>query len=207
MAAELPELTVADVGAWHEWLATHAESSTGVWLVLAKKGTVEPTSLSYADALDEALCFGWVDGQIVGRDAVTFRRRFTPRRAGSAWSQRNTQHVERLSAANRMRPAGLAAVDRAKADGTWDAAYAGAATIQMPEDLAKALSKHPRAQAVFERLDGANRYAVLYRVTTAKRADTRTRRIEQLVAMLDRGETPHPVRPRDRTARADHVKA
>jgi uncharacterized protein YdeI (YjbR/CyaY-like superfamily) len=191
---ELPELIVVDLAAWREWLVVHAASSAGVWLVLAKKGTTEPTTLSYDQALDEALCHGWVDGQLAGRDAHTFRRRFTPRRPNSVWSKRNTEHVRRLTAEKRMRPAGLAAVDRARADGTWDAAYAGAASIQVPDDLATALDGTPRARENFERLDGANRYAVLYRVTTAKRPDTRAHRIEQLVAMLARGETLHPRR-------------
>jgi len=194
MPDELPELTVADLAAWREWLVAHAASSAGVWLVLAKKGTELPTSLSYDQALDEALCHGWVDGQLASRDAQTFQRRFTPRKPGSAWSRRNTEHVQRLTAEKRMHPAGLAAVDRARADGTWDAAYAGAASIQVPEDLAAALDRTPRARENFERLDGANRYAVLYRVTTAKRSDTRVRRIEQLVAMLARGENLHPRR-------------
>ena len=194
MPAELPELIIADLGAWRQWLAANATDSTGVWLVLAKKGATAPTTLSYDEALDEALCHGWVDGQLASRDAQTFRRRFTPRRPGSAWSKRNTEHIQRLVAEKRMYPAGLAAVDRAKADGTWDNAYAGAASIQMPEDLAAALDGTPRARENFERLDGANRYAVLYRVTTATRPDTRARRIDQLVAMLARGETLHPRR-------------
>jgi len=191
---ELPELLVADLAAWQEWLVAHAAGSPGVWLVLAKKGATRPTTLSYDQALDEALCHGWVDGQLSSRDSDTFRRRFTPRRPGSAWSRRNTEHVQRLTAEGRMHPAGLATVDRAQADGTWEAAYAGAASIQVPDDLAAALDATPQAQENFGRLDGANRYAVLYRVTTAKRLDTRARRIEQLVAMLARGETLHPRR-------------
>jgi len=194
MAADLPELIVADLAAWRAWLGTHAESSGGVWLVLAKKGATTPTALRYDDALEEALCHGWVDGQLASRDAGTFRRRFTPRRVGSAWSKRNTEIVQRLAAQERMRPAGLAAVARARADGTWAAAYAGAAAIQVPDDLAAALDGAPAARQAFDGLDGANRYAVLYRVTTAKRAETRARRIEQLVAMLARGETIHPRR-------------
>jgi uncharacterized protein YdeI (YjbR/CyaY-like superfamily) len=190
----LAELILADLGDWREWLVANAASSTGIWLVLAKKGTTEPTALTYDQALDEALCHGWVDGQLARRDADTFRRRFTPRRPGSAWSKRNAEHIQRLVAEQRMHPAGLAAVDRAKTDGTWDNAYAGAASIEIPEDLAAALDGTPRAREHFERLDGANRYAVLYRVTTAKRPDTRARRIEQLVAMLARGETLHPRR-------------
>jgi uncharacterized protein YdeI (YjbR/CyaY-like superfamily) len=197
-AQDRPELIVPDRAAWRRWLAAPGRETGGVWLVLAKKGTVRPTSLTYDEALEEALCQGWVDGQLARRDDATFRRRFTPRRAGSAWSKRNTVLVERLTAAGRMRPAGLAAVERARADGTWDAAYAGPARIEVPGDLAAALDATPLARRAFERLDGANRYAVLYRVTTARRPETRARRVEQLVAMLARGETIHPPRRRSR---------
>jgi uncharacterized protein YdeI (YjbR/CyaY-like superfamily) len=189
MGDELPELTVADAPAWRAWLAEHHDDPSGVWLVLAKKGTTTPTSLSYEQALEEALCHGWIDGQIRRRDESTFRQRFTPRRARSAWSRRNVGHVERLSAEGRMHPAGVAHVERAKADGRWEAAYAGQASIEVPPDLAKALAAEPRARAMFEILTSQNRYAVLYRIDAAKRSDTRARRIEQYVAMLARGET------------------
>lgn len=189
---ELPELTVPDRAAWRQWLSEHASSSGGVWLVLAKKGTLCPTLLTYDQALEEALCHGWVDGQIAGRDGATFRRRFTPRRPGSAWSKRNVGLVDRLISEGRMRPAGHGVVQRAKADGTWHAAYAGAASIEVPGDLAAALAATPRARKAFDGLDGANRYSVLYRVTTARRPETRANRITQLVAMLARGETIHP---------------
>ena len=195
MAVELPELTVPDVAAWEEWLRSHHTQDTGVRLVLAKKGTTQPTSLRYDDALEVALCYGWIDGQVKGRDATTYWQRFTPRRARSMWSQRNVAIVERLTAAGRMQPAGLAEVERAKADGRWEAAYAGAATIEMPPDLAEALSADPQAQAAFEGLNGTNRYAVLHRVVTAVRPETRARRIAKLVDMLSRGETLHPQRP------------
>ena len=191
-----PELVVADLAAWRCWLADHATASDGVWLVLAKKGTTQPTSLTYDEALDEALCHGWVDGQLAGGPEGTFRRRFTPRRARSTWSKRNVAIVERLVAEGRMRPTGLAAVQRAQADGTWDAAYAGAATIEVPEDFQAALAANRAASAVFARLDAANRYAVLYRIATARRPDTRARRIEQLVDMLAQGKTIHPNRKR-----------
>ena len=191
-----PELVVADLAAWRCWLADHATASGGVWLVLAKKGTTQPTSLTYDEALDEALCHGWVDGQLTGGPEGTFRRRFTPRRARSTWSKRNVAIVERLAAEGRMRPSGQAAVQRARADGTWDAAYAGAATIEVPEDFQAALAANRAAWAVFARLDAANRYAVLYRIATARRPDTRARRIEQLVDMLAQGETIHPDRKR-----------
>jgi uncharacterized protein YdeI (YjbR/CyaY-like superfamily) len=190
---ELPELIVADERAWLAWLQAHgAEQEPGVWLVLAKKGTTEPTSLSYAQALDHALCHGWIDGQIKRRDEQTFRQRFTPRRARSAWSKRNVAIVERLLAEDRMHDTGLAAVAAAQADGRWEAAYAGPATIEVPADLAAALAVEPAAKAMFEILTSQNRYAVLLRIDSAKRAETRARRIEQFVAMLARGETVYP---------------
>jgi uncharacterized protein YdeI (YjbR/CyaY-like superfamily) len=192
VAAELPELIVLDPVAWRAWLNEHHDESVGVWLVLAKKGTVKPTSLTYDQALEEALCHGWIDGQVGRRDEATYRQRFTPRRPRSAWSKRNTGLAERLMAEGRMHPAGVAELKRAKADGRWDAAYAGPAGMEVPPDLAAALAAEPKAQAMFEGLSRQNRYAVLYRIATAKRADTRARRIEQFVAMLARGETVHP---------------
>ena len=192
MAVELPELIVRDAASWRAWLAEHHADPTGVWLVLAKKGTKNPTSLTYDQALEEALCHGWIDGQAGRRDEATYRQRFTPRRKRSAWSKRNTGIAERLHAESRMHPAGQAEVERAKTDGRWDAAYAGQASIEVPPDLAEALAAEPKAQAMFEALNSQNRYAVLYRITTAKRSDTRARRIEQFVAMLARGETVYP---------------
>jgi uncharacterized protein YdeI (YjbR/CyaY-like superfamily) len=193
---EQPLLTVLDASAWRAWLTTHHEESDGTWLRLAKKGTTRPTRLSYDEALQEALCHGWIDGQVRRLDELTYRQRFTPRRARSAWSQRNVGIVERLSAEGRMQPAGVAAVERAKADGRWERAYAGQARIKVPADLATALSAEPAAQAMFEILSSQNRYAVLLRIDSAKRADTRARRVEQFVAMLARGETPHPQKRR-----------
>ena len=192
--AELEELVVADARAWLHWLARNHGRDVGVWLVLAKKGTTEPTSLTYAQALDEALCHGWIDGQIRRRDEATFFQRFTPRRARSAWSKRNVGHVERLVKEGRMTPAGLAEVERAKADGRWEVAYAGQATIELPDDLRAALDAEPRAAAAFERLSSQNRYAILYRLGTLRRADSRARRVGEYVAMLARGETIHPQR-------------
>jgi uncharacterized protein YdeI (YjbR/CyaY-like superfamily) len=192
MAVELPELIVRDSAAWRAWLAEHHADPAGVWLVLAKKGTEKPTSLTYDQALEEALCHGWIDGQAGRRDEATYRQRFTPRRRRSAWSERNTGIAERLRAEGRMHPAGHAEVERAKADGRWDAAYAGPASIEVPPDLAKALAAEPKARAMFEALNSQNRYAILYRIATAKRADTRARRIDQFVAMLARGETVYP---------------
>jgi uncharacterized protein YdeI (YjbR/CyaY-like superfamily) len=196
VGADPVELALLDADAWRAWLEEHHQEPDGVWLVLAKKGTTEPTSLTYEQALDEALCHGWIDGQIRRRDERTFKQRFTPRRAGSAWSKRNVGHIERLLGERRMRPAGIAAVESAKADGRWQAAYAGSATIEVPEDLARALADEPTALANFGKLTSQNRYAVLYRIETTKRADARSRRIEQYVAMLARGETIHPQRRR-----------
>ena len=195
MAVELPELIVRDAAAWREWLANHHADPTGVWLVLAKKGTEKPTSLTYDQALEEALCHGWIDGQAGRRDEATYRQRFTPRRRRSAWSKRNTGIAERLIAEDRMHPAGHAEVERAKADGRWEAAYAGPARMEVPADLAEALAAEPKAQAMFEGLNSQNRYAILYRIATAKRAETRARRIEQFVTMLARGKTVYPQRP------------
>jgi uncharacterized protein YdeI (YjbR/CyaY-like superfamily) len=189
---DAPELTVADVDAWRAWLAAHVDDQAGVWLVLAKKGTTEPTRLTYDQALDEALCQGWIDGQVKSRDAGTYRQRFTPRRRRSPWSRRNVGIVDRLTAEGRMEPAGLAEVARAREDGRWEAAYAGSATIEVSPELAAALAREPAAQATFDGLSRQNRYAVLRRIEMLKRPENRSRRIEEFVATLSRGETPYP---------------
>jgi uncharacterized protein YdeI (YjbR/CyaY-like superfamily) len=196
VAGELPELVVADAAAWRAWLDGHAGEAAGVWLVLAKKGGRAPTTLTYEQALVEALCYGWIDGQVRRRDEGTYVQRFTPRLPRSVWSKRNVELAERLLAEGRMQPSGLAAVERAKADGRWQAAYAGPASAEVPDDLSAALAGEPRAAAMFEILTSHNRYAILHRIATAKRAETRARRIEQFVAMLARGETPYPQRRR-----------
>jgi uncharacterized protein YdeI (YjbR/CyaY-like superfamily) len=193
---EPPELLVRDAPAWRTWLAEHHDETAGVWLVLAKKGTVRPTTLTYEQALDEALCHGWIDGQIRKRDELTFRQRFTPRRKRSPWSRRNVGHIERLLAAGRMHPAGIAAVEQARADGRWQDAYEGQASIEVPADLVDALAGAPAARANFELLTSQNRYAILYRLQAAKRKDTRAKRIREYVEMLARGETIHPQRRR-----------
>jgi len=202
MAADPKDLIVRDSAAWRAWLAKHHADPAGVWLVLAKKGTEKPTNLTYDQALEEALCHGWIDGQVRRRDETTYRQRFTPRRSRSSWSKRNTEIVGRLLAEGRMHAAGVAEVERAKSDGRWDAAYAGPASVEVPPDLADALAAEPKAQAMFENLNSQNRYAVLFRVSSAKRAETRARKIEEFVAMLARGETVYPQRRR-RTNRAD----
>jgi uncharacterized protein YdeI (YjbR/CyaY-like superfamily) len=192
MPEELPELTVADARAWRAWLREHHDQTTGVWLIIAKKGTTNPTALTYEQAVEEAVCHGWIDGQAKRRDEATYCQRFTPRRARSPWSQSNVARVARLSAEGRMHPAGVAEVERAQADGRWAAAYAGQAAIDVPADLAAALANEPRAHAMFAILTAQNRYAILYRVNAAQRAATRSARIEHFVAMLARGETVHP---------------
>lgn len=191
---QLPELLVADAAGWRRWLGSHHAASNGVRLVLSKGGATRPTRLTYDLALEEALCYGWIDGQGNRRDDATYLVRFTPRRKRSAWSKRNTELAERLRRVGRMHAAGMAEMERAKSDGRWEAAYQGASTITVPVDLAKAMAAKPAAKAMFARLSAANRYAVLYRVHQAARAETRARRIEQFVAMLARGETLHPQR-------------
>jgi uncharacterized protein YdeI (YjbR/CyaY-like superfamily) len=192
MANEIPELVVANAGAWRKWLAKHHVKSTGVWLVLAKQGTTKPTSLTYDEALEEALRYGWIDGQTRRADDATYFRRFTPRRARSVWSKRNVGIAEQLISDGRMHAAGLAEVERAQADGRWDAAYAGSKHIEVPDDFAAALRANRNAQATFDKLNRQNRFAFLYRIGAAKRADTRARRVSQFVEMLARGETIHP---------------
>lgn len=190
---EEPEvLIVEDVAAWREWLDAHEERSDGIWLMLAKKGATSPTSLTYQQALREALCSGWIDAQSKSIDATTYRQRYTPRRKASMWSQRNVTLVAELIEQGRMRPRGQAEIDRAKVDGRWDRAYAGPATAEVPEDLAAALASSPGAAATFATLNGQNRYAVLHRVLTAPSPASRTNRLAKLVGMLERGESPYP---------------
>jgi uncharacterized protein YdeI (YjbR/CyaY-like superfamily) len=189
---DAPTLIVSDAAAFRDWLDANTDSSGAVWLVLAKKNTTDPTSLSYAQALEEALCQGWIDGQKRSRDATTFTQRFTPRRRTSRWSKRNVDLAEGLIADGRMLPSGLVEIERAKADGRWAAAYSGQNAATVPADLAAALAANAAAGSAFSSLNGANRYSVLYRIETAKRAETRARRIDQFVEMLARGETIDP---------------
>jgi uncharacterized protein YdeI (YjbR/CyaY-like superfamily) len=193
---DLPELLVEDAAAWRAWLEEHGAAAAGAWLVLAKKGGAAPTSLTYQEALEEALCHGWIDGRVRRRDDATYQQRFTPRRPRSAWSKRNVQAAERLIAEGRMRPGGLAAVERAQADGLWETAYAGPAEIDVPADLAEALAAEPRALAMFEILTSQNRYAILYRLAKVRTPEARSRRVAEFVAMLAREETIHPQRRR-----------
>ena len=185
----LPVIAFVDEAAWETWLIAHPDAP-GLWLKIAKK-TAGIASVDYAGALDVALCHGWIDGQKRGFDAEYFLQRFTPRRAKSLWSKINIGHVERLIAAGRMRAGGHRDIDAAKADGRWAAAYDGASRMDVPEALAAALARHPKAAAFFETLNKTNRYAVCWRVQTAKTEATRASRVEALVAMLARGEKIH----------------
>jgi uncharacterized protein YdeI (YjbR/CyaY-like superfamily) len=186
-----PTVLFDSQASWEAWLAQHYVDSKGVWLKVAKKETGIP-SVNYAEALESALCYGWIDGQKAALDGQYWLQKFTPRGRTSGWSKVNCQKAEALIAAGRMQPAGLRQVEAAKADGRWDAAYASQRTIGVPEDLQVELDKHPAARAFFDTLDSANRYAVLYRVTTAKRLETRAARIAKMVEMLERSEKLHP---------------
>ncbi len=188
-----PVLVLADAAEWEAWLEQHGAGSPGVRLAIPKKGTGGPGPTA-AEALEVALCFGWIDSRIDRLDDVHYTVTYTPRGARSVWSQANRENVERLVSAGRMRPAGLAHVEAAKADGRWDAAYASQSTARVPDDLAAALAARPQAREAFERLDAANRYAIVWRVGQAKRPETRARRIEEYLAMLERGEALHPSR-------------
>lgn len=192
---ELPELLLPDAGAWREWLVRNHESSPGVRLVLHKKGG-NVTGLDYAAALDEALCFGWIDGVAGKRDDGSHLRRFTPRTKASKWSKIHTGHYERLVAEGRMRAAGVAAADAAKADGRWEAAYSGQADAQVPDDLGAAIAASPSAQAMFDVLTSVNRYAVIYRTTSVKTPAVRAAKIAGFVAMFEAGQTPYPQKRR-----------
>jgi len=181
----LEPFVVADRAAWREWLLEHEHDSDGVWLVMAKKGVTDPTSLTYAEALEEALCSGWIDGQRRSRDATTFVQRFTPRRARSLWSKRNVDTVARLDAEDRLRDRGRAEIERARADGRWDRAYAGPATAEAPPELTRSLERVPAAQAAFAALNRSERFSALYPILTATSDATRARRIDALVARLE----------------------
>ncbi|MBE0008205.1 MULTISPECIES: YdeI/OmpD-associated family protein [unclassified Arthrobacter] len=193
MKAELPELLVPNTDAWKAWLDANHSTSGGVWLILHKKGG-SVTELTYAAALDEALCVGWIDGQARRRDDESTFQRFTPRGPRSIWSLRNIGYIERLTAEGRMREAGLDAVAAAKADGRWERAYAGPASAEVPADLAEAIAADPDAQAMFNVLTSQNRYAMIFRLGQLKTEAARERNIAKFVAMLARHETLYPQR-------------
>ena len=187
---DLPVIAFASKDEFATWLAEHHESASGLWLRIAKKGTGIDT-VTHAEALELALCHGWIDGQRQKHDDTWFLQRFTPRKARSRWSRINRDRATELIEAGRMTPAGLREVERAKADGRWDAAYEGQRSAGVPEDLRAALDANERAREFFATLDSQNRYAILYRLQDAKRPETRARRLEKFVAMLSRGEKLH----------------
>jgi len=194
-ALDLGELVVADADELREWLRLHHMRSPGVWLALTRKGGTV-TTVTWQQAVDEALCVGWIDGQARKRDDQTSSVRYTPRGPRSMWSRRNVANVARLEAAGRMLPAGRAAVAAAQADGRWEAAYAPPSESEVPSDLAAAVSANPAAQAMFDVLTRTNRYALIHRLGAVKRAETRQRKIAEYVEMLARHQTPYPQKAR-----------
>jgi uncharacterized protein YdeI (YjbR/CyaY-like superfamily) len=180
-----------DAEQWNAWLADNHAASPGIWLNLAKKSS-QRASLTYAEAVEVALSWGWIDGQKKSRDESSWLQRFTPRGARSLWSKINRQKAEALIASRRMKPPGLAAVVRAKQDGRWDAAYDSPRTAAMPADLQARLDRSAKARASFATLDGRNRYAILWRLQTAKRPETRARRLDAFIAMLEKGDKLYP---------------
>lgn len=188
---ELRILPFTSRGAWEAWLEEHHASSDGLWLKFAKKGSGIET-VSYAEALEAALCYGWIDGQAKRFDEDHWLQRFTPRRSRSKWSKVNRDKVTGLIAAGKMKPAGLREVERARADGRWDAAYESPSRATAPEDLRRELDENPEASAFFVTLDSRNRYAILYQIQDAKKPETRARRIEKYVAMLNERRKPYP---------------
>ena len=186
-----PVASFPSAEAWTTWLDQNHRSSAGIWLRIAKKGAAAP-SVTYPEALEAALCFGWIDGQKRPHDAHAWLQRFVPRSQRSIWSRINREKAETLIAQGRMQPAGHGAIEQAKKNGRWESAYEGSRRSTVPEDLQAALQANPGAKAFFETLDSANRYAVLFRIQTVKKADTRVRKIAQFVEMLARKERIHP---------------
>ena len=191
MSDRLPTIFFASAAEWEEWLEANHAASPGVRLKIAKKNT-GIQSVRYPEVLESALCFGWIDGQREALDENYFLQRFTPRQPRSRWSKINREKAEGLVAAGRMRPAGLAEVERAKADGRWEAAYESQSRIAIPDDLERELATRPQAKEFFFRLSSQNRYSILYRLQDAKKPETRARRLAKFVAMLEAGETIHP---------------
>ncbi len=194
---DLPVIAFKSQRALEAWLASQPADSKGLWLKLAKKSS-GIASVSKPEAIDAALCHGWIDGQLDSFDDDYWLIRFTPRQSTSQWSEKNRARALQLVDLKRMKPAGLNEIERAKKDGRWSAAYASQGTMQVPDDLGKALAKNKAAKSFFETLDSINRYAILYRIHSAKKAETRLARIEKFVAMLVEGKTIYPLKPRKR---------
>lgn len=186
-AKELPIMMFDRQQDWEQWLDQHHADSPGVWMQIAKKASgIE--SVNYAEAVDVALCYGWIDGQSKKYDESSWIQKFTPRSPRSIWSKVNQEKVAALIASGKMQPAGLAEIERAKQDGRWEAAYDSPSRATVPEDLQAELDKHPQASAFFATLNSQNRYAILFRIQTAKKPETRARRIQQFIEMLEKGE-------------------
>jgi uncharacterized protein YdeI (YjbR/CyaY-like superfamily) len=191
MSDSLPTVFFASAREWEEWLEANHAACAGVWIKIAKKDAgIE--SAGYPEVLESAVCFGWIDGRREALDERFFLQRFTPRQPRARWSRINRDRAERLIAEGRMRPVGLAEVERAKADGRWDAAYESQSRIAVPEDLQRELDARPQAKAFFAQLTSQNRYAILYRLQDAKQPETRARRLATFIAMLEAGETIYP---------------
>jgi uncharacterized protein YdeI (YjbR/CyaY-like superfamily) len=190
VADELPTLLFPAAADFETWLEKNHAAPDGIWLKIAKKGASEP-SVTYGEALELGLCFGWIDSQKRGLDEEHFLQRFTPRRPRGRWSKINREKAEELIEAGKMRPAGMAEVEAAKGDGRWDGAYEGQRNAVVPDDLKRELAGNTGAREFFEALDSANRYAVIYRLNDAKKPETRERRLRKFVAMLERGEKIH----------------
>jgi uncharacterized protein YdeI (YjbR/CyaY-like superfamily) len=190
-AVELATLPFETKKKWADWLAKQHDKSAGVWLKLAKKDSRIP-SVTYEEALDVALCYGWIDGQKKSFDGQYWLQKFTPRGPKSIWSKINTEKAEKLIARGEMRPAGLKAIEAARQDGRWDAAYSSQKNMSVPADFQAALDRNKKAKAFFATLNSVNRYAILFRIQTAKKAETRARRIQQFLEMLERSEKLYP---------------
>jgi uncharacterized protein YdeI (YjbR/CyaY-like superfamily) len=187
----LPVIRFATEKAWELWLEKHHDLSPGIWLKIAKKG-MDTDTLTYRDALETALCYGWIDGQKKAFDAQWWLQKFTPRRPGSIWSKINKQKAGRLIVTGRMKPAGYSAIEEAKQNGRWNSAYESQSAITVPRDLSVELRRNAKAAAFFKSLDSANRYAILFRIKNAKKLETRRKRIARFVQMLEEGEKLHP---------------
>lgn len=190
LSSELETIMFADGEAFEGWLRQHHQSSPGVWMNFAKKNA-SLQSVYYPEALEIALCYGWIDGQVKSLDEQSYLHKFTPRKPRSIWSKINRVKVEKLIEAGRMQPAGLAEIERAKQDGRWERAYDSPATAQVPDDLTAELGKNEKANRFFQSLNSANRYAILWRLQTAKKAETRQARLDKILGMLERGEKFH----------------
>lgn len=188
---DLPIHKFTSAEAFTSWLAQHHKMSSGIWIRIFKISSGVPT-ITYAEALDEALCYGWIDGQKKTYDTASWLQKFTPRRRKSIWSKRNQEHVERLAKSGRMQSAGIEEVEAAKADGRWQQAYESSANMVVPADFLNELAKNKKAEAFFKTLNKTNRYSIVWRLQTAKKTETRNKRMKAIIAMLNRGEKFHP---------------